>query len=68
MEFPKQEYWSRVPFLSPRSLPDRDVEPAPPALAGGFFALGQLGKPVKGINRFKVKGRNKIYHALIISR
>jgi len=37
MGFPKQEYWSGLPFPSPGDLPYPKMEPAPPALAGGFF-------------------------------
>ena len=40
MEFSKQEYWSGVPFPTPRDLPDPGIEPSSlesPALAGGFF-------------------------------
>ena len=40
-EFPSQEYWSGLPFPTPRDLPDPGVKPeslASPALAGGFFA------------------------------
>ena len=43
MEFPRQEYWSGLPFPSPGDLPDPGMEPASlvyPALAGGFFATG----------------------------
>ena len=36
-EFSQQEYWSGLPFPSPGDLPDPGVEPASPALAGGFF-------------------------------
>ena len=32
MEFPSQEYWSRLPFPSPGGLPDPGIEPASPAL------------------------------------
>ena len=41
MEFFRQEYWSWLPFPSPRNLPDLGMEPkslASPVLAGGFFA------------------------------
>ena len=41
MEFPSQEYWSGLPFPTPRDLPDPGVKPeslASPALAGGVFA------------------------------
>ena len=38
MEFPRQEYWSGVPFPSLGDLPDSEIEPtASRALAGGFF-------------------------------
>ena len=32
MEFPSQEYWSRLPFPSPEDLPDPGIEPRSPAL------------------------------------
>ena len=35
--FPRQEYWSGLPFLSPGHLSDPGIEPASPALAGRFF-------------------------------
>ena len=35
--FPRQEYWSGLPFPSPGDLPDPGIEPMSPALAGGFF-------------------------------
>ena len=38
MRFPRQEYWSGLPFLSPGILPpDPWIEPVSPASAGGFF-------------------------------
>ena len=37
MGFPRQEYWSELLFPSPGNLPDPGIEPASPALAGGFF-------------------------------
>ena len=37
MGFPRQKYWSGLPFTSPRGLPDLGIEPASPALAGRFF-------------------------------
>ena len=39
MGFPRQEYWSGLPFFSPGDLPDPGVEPTFPALAGGFFTI-----------------------------
>ena len=34
--FPRQEYWSGLPFLSPGDLPNPGIELVSPALAGGF--------------------------------
>ena len=35
--FPRQEYWSELPFPSPMVLPDPGIEPASFALTGRFF-------------------------------
>ena len=32
MEFPRQEYWSGLPFLSPGAVPSSGMEPGSPAL------------------------------------
>ena len=37
MGFPRQEYWSGLPFPIPSVLPDPGIEPISPALAGGFL-------------------------------
>ena len=37
MGFPRQEYWSGVPFPSPGDLPNPGIKPTSTALAGGFF-------------------------------
>ena len=37
MGFPRQEYWSGLPFPSPGELLNPGIEPGNPALAGGFF-------------------------------
>ena len=39
MRFPRQEYWSGLPFPSPGDLPNPGMEPASPALAEGFFTI-----------------------------
>ena len=35
--FPRQEYWSGLPFPSPGDLPNLGIEPAFPASTGRFF-------------------------------
>ena len=45
--FPRQEYWSWLPFLPPRDLPNPGIKPVSlicPALAGGFFTAVPPGK------------------------
>ena len=37
MGFSRQKYWSGLPFPPPGDLPDPGIEPASPAVAGGFF-------------------------------
>ena len=47
MDVFRQEYWSRLPFSSPRDLPDPEIELmslASPALAGRFFTSEPPGK------------------------
>ena len=41
--FPKQEYWSGLPFPFPEDLPDPGIEPMSPALAGGFLTAEPPG-------------------------
>ena len=45
MGFPRQEYWSGLPFPSLGDLPDPRMEPESPALAGMFFMTEPSGKP-----------------------
>ena len=45
MGFPRQEYWSGLPFPSPGDLPDPGTEPVSPALVGGYFTNEPLEKP-----------------------
>ena len=44
MGFPRQEYWSGLPFPSPGDLPDPGMEPRSPTLAGEFFTTEPPGK------------------------
>ena len=44
MRFLRQEYWSGLPFPSPRDLPDPEIELSP-TWAGGLFTTEPPGKP-----------------------
>ena len=45
MEFFRQEYWSGLPFPSPRDLPNPGIEPSFPTLVGCFCTTEPPGKP-----------------------
>ena len=44
MGFPRQEYWSGLPFPSPGDLLNPGIEPTFPALAGRFFTAEPPGQ------------------------
>ena len=49
MEFPRQEYWIRLPFPPPGDFLDSEVEPeslVSPASAGPFFTTAPPGNPL----------------------
>ena len=45
MGFPRQEYWSALPFPSPVSLPNPGIEPVSPAFQAHSLPLSYLGNP-----------------------
>ena len=58
MGFPRQEYWSVLPFPSPGDLPNSGTEPVSPALAGGFLTTEPPEKPkIQGLKKSKEEGR-----------
>ena len=58
MGFPRQEYWSRLPFPSPGDLPHPEIKPTSPALAGRFFYYWATREAQKLNNNF-LTTRNK---------
>ena len=44
MKFFRQEYWSGLPFPSPRDLPDPGIEPGSPALQADVLTSEPPGK------------------------
>ena len=45
MGFPRQEYWSGLPFPSPGDLPDPGIEPRSPTLQADALTYEPPGKP-----------------------
>ena len=60
MGFPRQEYWSGLPFPSPGDLPKPGIESASPVLAGGFFTAEPPGKPKPDLSLTQIKIRNRL--------
>ena len=46
MGFSRQEYWSGLPFPSPRDLPDPGTEPASPHCRQTLYHLSHQGNPL----------------------
>ena len=45
MEFPRQDYWSGLPFPSPGDLPDPEIKPESSAWQVDSLPLSHLGSP-----------------------
>ena len=45
MGFPRQEYWSGLPFPPSEDLPDLGIKPGFPALQGNYSPSEPQGKP-----------------------
>ena len=48
MRFPRQEYWSGLPFPTPEDLSKPGIEPESLGLAGKFFTTEPPGKHIIG--------------------
>ena len=46
MGFPRKKYRSELPFPSPGDIPNLEIKPESPALAGGFTTTESPGKPL----------------------
>ena len=56
MGFPKQEYWSGLPFPPPGDFPNPGIKPPSSALAGIFFTTEPPGKPTEfGYGHVKIE-------------
>ena len=62
MRFPRQEYWSGLPFPTPVDLPDPGIEPEfPVSPALGFFTTEPPGKPNVWLMRYNSIQTSKCY-------
>ena len=62
MVFPRQEYWSGLPFPSPGDLPDAGIQPTFPAFQADSLPSEPLGKPLKlGIEKSLLNVIKNVY-------
>ena len=67
LAFPRQEYWSGLPFPSPGDLPNPGIKPkslASPALAGRFITTRGLGSKEAGTS-LSSPGPHRLYCCLV---
>ena len=62
MDFPRQEYWSGLPYPSPGDLPDPRIKPRSPALARGFLTCIVVLPRNSNSQEASQYGENKIVH------
>jgi len=55
MGFPRQEYWSGLPFPSPEDLLNSGIKTKSPASADGFFTTEPPGKPRENLRLHKTQ-------------
>ena len=68
--FPRQEYWSVLPFPSPEDRPDPGLKPKAlesPDLAGKFFTAEPPGKPLSTDTNNKNEPQGKIRSSPLLS-
>ena len=72
MGFPRQEYWSGLPFSCPGDLPDPGIEPESPALQAdslllrhqGLKSLNSVGTPERTLSR--KTARSALHHKRLL--
>ena len=56
MEFPRQEYGSRLPFPSPEDLPDPGIKPRSPALQADSLVVKNLPAKARDVGDLRDEG------------
>ena len=67
MGFPRQEYWSELPFSPPGDLPgsgSKLMSSVSPALAGKFYITEPPGKPYVQLHFSYEDGYDTVHHTV----
>ena len=67
MEFSRQESWSRLPFPSPRDIPDRGIKPGSPILEADSLPSQRVGKPLVAFITYHTISFSNFYAYLLLS-
>ena len=67
MGFPRQEYWSRLPFPPPGDILDPGIEPMSPALVGRSFTIEPPEKPMSASSTSTVFEARKPFQRTLFS-
>ena len=67
MGFPKQEYWSELPFPSPGDPPDPGIEPGSPTLQADSLPSEPPGKPVLFLHILYFLSGENLSDSLLVS-
>ena len=65
--FSRQEYWSGLPFHSPRDLPDPGIKPRSPTLQADALTSEPPGKPRRQVRWSSIPISLRIFHSLLWS-
>ena len=57
MGFSRQDYWSGLPFPSPRDLPNPGIEPGSPTLQADALSSEPPGKPHREVRECRNKAK-----------
>ena len=68
MGFPRQEYWSGLPFLFPRDLPYPRIKPVSPDWQMDSLLLSHLGSPQATIERHNQLQLNEVSYTFVITQ
>ena len=60
MEFPRPEYWSEQPFLSPADLPKPGIKPRSPTLQEDSLPAEPPGKPTRKDGQIETLCKNAL--------
>ena len=63
--FPRQKYWSGMPFPFPGDLPDPGIKPTSPTLQADSLPSEPPGKPQEKVGSYNIQNHEKVGNSYI---